>query len=286
VTLPSVYSLIPHLPILRYQLTRSLEVDAFRNAYFQLELLPYCLGAASSALENLIAEIQTIVSDSLSSEPPESQAIILPEPEVTDRLSHHVDHFLDAARRTQNAWIPYLSRRFRLSLPHSLNDLMKRLESRDLGLPEEIRRELTAYWEHHGKRLKDYRDIAQHHALVLSEARISRTADGAPSIWLTLPNNPEVRSSAQLSYEDPTVHAFFYVRDQYYELVAFSYRLCANLIEDSAVSYTYSLPVVPRTWIGPSFQGHRIATESAVAQEIAERISTLQGESEGESEVP
>jgi hypothetical protein len=285
VTLPSVYSLIPDLLLLRHRLTRSLDVDAFRDAYFQLELLPYCLGSASWALENLISEIQIIVSDSLSTELPESQTIILPKPEVTDRLSYHVDHFLDAARRTQNAWIPYLGRSFRLSLPHSLNDLVKSLKSRDLGLPEEIRRELTLYWEHHGKRLKDYRDLAQHHALVLSEARISCTADGAPSIWLTLPNNPEVKSSAQLSYENPTVHAFLYIRDQYYELAASSYWLCAALIEESVATYEAPSPrvppVVPRTWIGPTFQGHRIPTESGVAQELDERLATLQGKSEG-----
>jgi hypothetical protein len=286
VTLPTVYSLIPDLLILRHRLTVRLDVDvdAFRDAYYQLELLPHCLSAASLALENLISELQITVSDSLSSRPPESQAIILPKPEVTHRLSYHVDHFLDAARRTQNAWIPYLSRSFRLSLPHSLNDLMKRLKSRDLGLPEGIRRELTAYWECHGKRLKDYRDLAQHHALVLSEARISHTVDGSPSIWLTLPNNPGVKSSAQLSYEDPTVHAFFYIRDQYYELVAFSYRLCANLLEESSASYEASSPrvppVVPRTWIGPPFEGHPIPTESVVTQEIVERMAPLEYNSE------
>ena len=275
--LPSVYSLIPHLPVLRHQLTRSLDFggDAFRNAHFQLELLPYCLGAASAALETLISEIQTIVSDNLSSEPPETQATILPKPEVTARLSYQVDHFLDAARRTQNAWIPYLSRRFSLSLPISLSALMNRLESRDLGLPEEIRRALTEYWKRHGKRLKDYRDLSQHHALVLSEARVFRAADGTPSIWLTLPHNPEVKSSSQLSFENPTVHASSYVREQYCELMAFSYWLCEELIEESTDRTKASFARVPRTWIGPSVQGQPIPTESSVAQEINERIATL-----------
>ena len=278
--LPSVYSLIPHLPVLRRQLTSSLEFggDAFNNAHFQLELLPYCLGAASSALETLISEIETIVSDNLSSEPPESRAIILPKPEVTARLSYQVDHFLDAARRTQNAWIPYLSRRFSLSLPISLSTLMNRLKSPDLGLPEKIRHRVMEYWERHGKRLKDYRDLSQHHApLVLSEARVFRAADGTPSIWLTLPNNPEVKSSSQLSFENPTVHAFSYVRDQYCELVAFSYWLCDELIEASMDRNEAAFARVPRTWIGPSghLPNHSIPTESAVAREINERIATL-----------
>ena len=285
-TLPSVHSLIPHLPALRQQLTPSLDDDAFRNVHFQLELLPYCLRAASSALETLVSEIQTVVSDSLSSLPPESRDILIPKPEVTERLSYQVDYFLDAARRSQNAWIPYLRRRFGLSLRSSLNDLMKQLKSRDLGLPEEIRRELTAYWESHGKQLKDYRDIVQHHGPVLSEARVFRAADGTPFIWLTLPNNPEVKSYSQLSFENPTVHAFLYIRKQYHELVEFSYRLCDRLIEESTDRNRGSFAIVPRTWIGPSPQGHRIPTESVVAQEIAERITKLHTKGEGGSEVP
>lgn len=283
--LPPVYSLIPHLPILRRQLTPSLDNDAFRNVHFQLELLPYCLSATSSALESLVSEIQTMASDSLSSKPPESHTIVFPKPEVTYRLSYHVDHFLDAARRVQNAWIPYLRRRFRLSLPDSLSDLMKGLRSRDYGLPEEIRHELTAYWERYGKRLKDYRDLAQHYALVLSEARVFHAADGTPSIWLTLPNNPEIKSASQLSFEKPTVHAFLCIRDQFYELVAFSYWLCSTLIEDPA-SYEATFARVPRTRIrmDQSLQGHSIPTEGAVAQEINELIATLRARGEGGSE--
>jgi hypothetical protein len=279
--LPSVYSLIPHLPVLRRQLTSSLAFggDDFSNAHFQLEVLPYCLDAASSALETLISEIETTVSDSLSPEPPGSRAIILPKPEVTARLSYQVDHFLDAARRTQNAWILYLSRRFSLSLPMSLSDLMDRLnKSPNPGLPEKIRHGVMEYWERDGKRLKDYRDLSQHHVpLMLSEARVFRASDGTPSIWLTLPNNPEVKSSSRLSFENPTIHAFSYVRDQYCELVAFSYWLCNELIEASTDRNEAAFAKVPRTWIGPSVHlpSHPIPTESAVAQEINERIATL-----------
>lgn len=289
-TLPPASSFIPHLPILRRQLTPALGNDNYRDVHFQLELLPYCLEAASSALENLHLESQKIVSDCLPPNQSASRTIVLPKPEHSRRLSYNVDHFLDVARRAQNAWIPYLSRRFGLSLPSSLSELMKQLnKSQDLGLPEEIRHELIAYWKDHGQRLKDYRDLSQHYALVLSEAQVFRAPDGTPSIQFTLPNNPQVKSSRQLSFEDPTVHAFFYIRDQYCELVAFSNWLCDKLLEGSATRHVGLLSVVPRVSLNlgdPCPPGHQIPTESAVAQEIAKRIAAWQSKGEGGSELP
>jgi hypothetical protein len=285
VALPSVDTLIPDLRKLRDQLTPSMDDVIYRDVHFRLELLPYCLGASAVALENLISEIQKISSGCLSSEPPDSRTIKIPEPAAADRLKYHVDHFLDAGRRAQNAWICYLSRRFSTSAspPSSLSELVNKLNRVDYGFHENVRRELTEYWEHHGRRLKDYRDLAQHFGLVLSEPRVFYADDGTPSIWLTLPNNPEVKSPTQLKFEDPTVHAFCYIRNQYCELMAFSYRLCTMLIESPANNVA-PIAFVPRTWIRlgespPS--GHPIPVESAVAKEISERITAIHAQGEG-----
>ena len=283
--LPPAHHLIPHLPVLHRQITRGFDFggDDYRNAHFQLELLPYCLGAASSALETLVSEIQTLVSEDLSSRPPEGETISSPKPEYTDRLSYQVDHFLDVARRAQNAWIPYLRLGLRLQrygeqLPKSLNHVMKGLDTRDYGLPEEIPRKLTKYWEDHGKRLKDYRDLAQHYPTrVTSEAQLIVAADRTPSILFTLPNNPEAKSLARLSFENPAVHAFSYVREQHYELVAFSYWLCDKLIEESTDRNKVSFARVPRHAFSLSSQGAQgeaIPTESTL-EEITERIVAL-----------
>ncbi len=123
--LPPAHHLIPHLPVLHRQITRGFAFsgDDYKNAYFQLELLPYCLNAASAALETLVSEIQTLISDNISSRPLERETIILPKPEFTDRLSYQVDHFLDVARRAQNAWIAYL--RFGLRLQRHGEQLLK-----------------------------------------------------------------------------------------------------------------------------------------------------------------
>jgi len=136
--LPPAHHLIPHLPVLHYQITRGFDFggDNYKNAHFQLELLPYCLGAASSALETLVSEIQTLVSDNVSSRPPEGETITLPKPEYTDRLSYQVDQFLDVARRAQNAWTTYLRLGLRLQrhgaqLPKSLHDVMKGFDRGD-----------------------------------------------------------------------------------------------------------------------------------------------------------
>jgi hypothetical protein len=97
-----------------------------------------------------------------------------------------------------------------------MKGLLDTRKPRDYGLPEEIRGELTWYWEEHGKRLKNYRDRAQHMPLIVtSEAQVIVAADGTFSILLALPNNPEVTSPARLRFENPPVHAFSYVREQY-----------------------------------------------------------------------
>jgi len=161
-------------------------------------------------------------------------------------------------------------------LPKSLHNVIKGLDTRDYGLPEEIRRELTRYWEGHGKRLKNYRDRAQHLPITLtSEAQVIVAADGTPSILLTLPNNPEETSQARLKFENPTVHAFSYVSEQYYELVAVSHRLCDKLIEESTDRNIGTFDRVPRSsWLRPGLLGEAIPTESTLV-EITERIKAL-----------
>lgn len=272
--LPPPHHLIPHLPVLYRQITEDFDfgLDDYKNAHFQLELLPYCLGAASTALEILVSEIQTLLSKNLSSTPPGGEFTILPKPEDTNLLSYQVDHFLDVARRAQNAWISYLRLGLRLQhhgeqLPKSLNDVMKGLDTRDYGLPEEIQRKLRKYWEGHGKRLKNYRDLAQHlPTTVTSEVQVIVAADGTPSIWLALPNNPEEKSPARLRFKNPTVHAFSYVREQHYELVAFSYWLCDKLIEETTARNIVSFASVPRHPLGSSSQGDAIPTESTLEE--------------------
>lgn len=284
--LPPAHHLIPHLPVLRRQITKDFDFggDDYRAAHFELELLPYCLNAATSALEALVSEMQTLVSDYLPSRPPTGTSTRSPEPEDTERLNYQVDHFLDAARRAQNSWTRYLRLGLRLQhhgqqLPESLNRVMKGLldpeKPRDYGLPEEFRGELKSYWEEHGKQLKNYRDRAQHlPILVTTKAQVIVAADGTSSILLALPNNPEVTTTARLRFEDPPVHAFSYVSEQYYQLVAFSHWLCDKLIEDSTDRTRASFANVPHFPYGSSPLGETIPTESTL-EEISERIRAL-----------
>lgn len=143
VALPPVHHLIPHLPVLHRQITRDFDFggDDYRSVHFQLELLPYCLGAASLTLETLISEIQILASDNLPYSSPKHETIISPKPEDTERLRYQVDHFLDVTRRAQNAWITYLRLGLRLQrygeqLPKSLHSVMTGLDKgRDTGFP-------------------------------------------------------------------------------------------------------------------------------------------------------
>jgi len=100
-------------------------------------------------------------------------------------------------------------------------------------------------------------------------------ADGMPSIRFTLPNNPEETSPAKLSFKNPPVHVFSYVREQHYELVAFSYWLCDKLIKESTDRNKGSFARVSRDWLSSSSQGAQgdeIPPESTL-EEITARFA-------------
>ena len=116
--------LLPNLGLLRHQLEESIPKDQFRSTYFYLELLPYSLGATFQAFMDFTEAERELVS-SLVSMLDSSPGPIAIGAGGRDKLSYRIDSFLEAARRTQNAVIPYLSKSLSISLPSSLADLVK-----------------------------------------------------------------------------------------------------------------------------------------------------------------
>jgi hypothetical protein len=266
-------TLISHLPILKDYLTfrDGLDSDSVRVTGMSLEQLPYCLDNAYYSILQVV-RLQQDIAKTLKEDLPSDNLIrrIL-ESSERDPIAFMIDSFLDSARRTQNALIPYLSRGLSISLPNSMDDLMKNLDKEKVSLPSSIEKQLKSYWHGHGKKLKDYRDLAQHHALVSSEGYIFRASDGAPCIYLALPNNPEEKSIARLKYNDPVIHAFLYALVEFTKLLAISYRITYLLLPSEVNRNQYAETLFPRNnFFSESMPGQVIRSEKAVEEEITQ----------------
>ena len=55
---------------------------------------------------------------------------------------------------------------------------------------------------------------------------------GGSSIYVPLPNNPEDRSVAELSYHEPQVHALHYMGCELVELVKFARQVVDHLLDE------------------------------------------------------
>lgn len=142
------------------------------------------------------------------------------EDSEVDPASFAVDCYLDAARRAQNSIWPYLSKVLGESVPKSLADIVK--SPRFPGRIDEL---ILDYWESSGQAVKQYRDLAQHHAVVSSDGRVTLLPDGGVGVYLVLPNNPAEKEPGKLAYLDPRIDALPWVWESYWHLYAFVYEL-------------------------------------------------------------
>jgi hypothetical protein len=147
-------------------------------------------------------------------------------------MGYAVDNYFDAARRTQNALNYYLSKVLKKSLPHSLNDLVKKIDKdkSNVILPDRISKFILGYWKADGQRVKLYRDLAQHHAVISSDARLIITPGDKQFIYLVLPNNPHVTKIPELKYGDPRVDAFPYVYNSFINLYKYVFGITHILL--------------------------------------------------------
>jgi hypothetical protein len=146
-------------------------------------------------------------------------------------LGSVIDHFLEAARRIQDALISYIIRGLQISLPLSMSDVVKRLDANKVSLPEEVSMPLLSYWERSGRLLKEYRDLSQHSAITASEPRVLINKEGVAGISFIIANNPETKSSKSLRFTEPEIPAFMFIRTQFYHLVSITDEITRALID-------------------------------------------------------
>jgi len=271
--------LLPQVSRLRFQLCPNVlqDWDGFRRAALQLDYLPYALGAASYAIFELARAQLTVVAAKAAVEKPRSVS------EINERernlLGYLLDSFIDAARRTQNGLVPYLRRKFpSTSLPNSMRTLVERLHDNAIALPSQIREPLIDYWQSRGSTLKAYRDLAQHYSIVPSEPRVLVPTHGPPALDFSLPNNPEVRSAAELRFDDPQIHAQDFVLDHFLHLLILCHKIMNALLdhdEDRAIVPAMGMRSTMK--VGKGAPNYYVpATVDDIQAQIERALETLQ----------
>jgi hypothetical protein len=269
------HHLVPFLDLLQFQLLPGMEeFERHRRAVLDLEQLPYCLGAASYALLELVSTQDLVVRADLASPLPAGIHVL--GPYERDRLAFLVDSVLEALRRAQNGVIPYLNRARHLNLGISMHHAVDLLQKNPVLLPGPERPLLLDYWRDHGYRLKQYRDLSQHFTVVSSDARTFISSDGQPSIYLVLPNNPEEKRPSHLCYEEPLVHAIPYLHDQVLQLLRLANILCDYLLDKTQPRrVSLGQPLKGPVHMGRPQQGHRVISVEAVIRDMRARIRDL-----------
>lgn len=88
---------------------------------------------------------------------------------------------------------------------------------------------------------------------------------------MTIPNNPEIKSPSKLRYENPTVHAFLYMRKVFYETIRFVNRLSYCLLAPDRSERVASLGQNLKTplQVGTSRQsGVKVASLGVIDDEL------------------
>jgi hypothetical protein len=213
-------------------------MDARRSLEYNLEQLPYELAGAFDAVVRLeLAQAATV-------EMALAQGALVPgqvrclDSQARYPMGFAVDQFYDTTCRAQNAACWYVSRLCRVPLPKSMHKTIQALDrpSTRARIPDRVCELLSDYWRKAGYRNKCYRDLAEHHTVISSDARVSLDENGAPQVYLTIPSNPDVKDHglALLTYDNPILHAYPTVMRVFIALFAFVDELCRLLVPANA----------------------------------------------------
>lgn len=220
------------LPIVRSQLLKRRTLSdhpelpgAGRGLDIQLERLPYCMGGAYRA----VMEVRQLLAAAVSAHQEEfarskANQMILGQGE-TLFIRNAVDSYLDVSCRAQDAVLAYVSTTFYRSLRQSLSRYVKALKNGKVFSHPEIEAALSEYWSKTGRRLRQYRDLAQHHAVVASEGTLVMRSDGLIEVALLLPTDPSVKAPKDWTYRSPAVPAYIFCEQSYLDLFSFVYRV-------------------------------------------------------------
>lgn len=271
-----VEDLVPELGELRWLIGHA-ETSREKKIvnHMRREMLPYSIMAAQTSLLRCF-DNQERVFARVADESLQVGTTVQLSPGDWEALAFPVDTFLESARRCQNALVPYLASIMRCGVDESLASVVEKIQKQVLSGGTIVDGLVVAHWVTAGEKLRAYRVLSQHHAIVSSEARVFRGDDGTPLLSLLLPTNPENKSAKHLKYGNPEVHAYLYALEYFQKFSALVYDLTRVLIDllSNGASRGEMRRATLRGSVSrtPSFvgrQGQRLLTRERLRAEIA-----------------
>ncbi|GEM_PF-6134520 len=167
----------------------------------ELEQLPYYARGACWALQEL--ETARVALSILPTTFPGQIHFGFQEDQL-DPIRFAADSFLMNLRRSFDATILYVrdfpSRAARNQIPRSFTELAKGLKKGNgFEIDNQVRALLQSFWESIGERITDYRDLGNHHTIVVSDC-LAFTQGNKVFLRLMLPDNPDCKSAAKLTH--------------------------------------------------------------------------------------
>lgn len=280
---------IPHLHLLDSRIRQGYPKVDYKVADVEslLEQLAYNLSSAGHALVKLCEAqhdaIELVRCRRSVPNKPGFEVYMLEHFEYRP-MAFALDAFLDSAGRAQNSVWVYISKILKKSVPKSLADIVKNIDSGRLDLPQPVRDIVTAYWKASGQTLRSYRDLAQHHVVCTTDGRVIFMPDGSERVHLLLPNNPQEKKISKLKYEKPAIHALFYVIDSFAFLMQFCLELTHVLLSYTTVPKCEKLIISFKGGVtsGPDPGGDKVPTLQAVLGDILKINSEFQARLDAE----
>lgn len=249
--LPNQHELIPNLATLDRLIMENVSTDAYSSIQRETEQLPYYLRGACFSINELERfRIETIDAwKNIPSVGPDTQYIL--SPENFDPLSFSVDSYLFFIRRVMDSLISYLNRcPENLSLPSSMNDLIKKMIAGKVSLDSVIHESLTEYWNTCGEKVKGYRDQVNHKAVILSNCIVFNTPKGF-GLKMLLPDDPHEKSPSKINYK-PGVGAMGFIMESLKLTIQLVNRIVERLID---IMGAYEDNPREKGIVGPAIRG-------------------------------
>lgn len=215
--LPSSFELIPNLGVLDKLLREKTPVSEQSKVNRHTEQLAYYLRGACHAL-NQLENTRICAANQfteLADGNPRSQWIIAGD--LWDEMGFSTDLYLACLRRACDALLHYVSRCPRnISLPESFKDFVDGIRNRKYQVDSKIGKSALNYWDETGIKVKGYRDQALHKAVILSNCLVFyHHVTGSVGLRMSLPDNPQEKSPAELKYEPGVAAMRFFVGSLY-----------------------------------------------------------------------
>jgi hypothetical protein len=153
-------------------------------------------------------------------------------------LVSEIPPLLSTLRMMQNMILPMAARALRIpGVALSLTDVVKKLHGS--RLPESVKLRTRQYWEQHGIRLKEYRDLDQHHYVTINQTFLEIQPERR--LWVLLPDNPSEKSQKLFTYQE-RVNALDYLPGEFRLLEEFAEDI-ANEVGCRPNALSFSTPM-------------------------------------------